>query len=80
MTAEKYSCTMWYLFLEIRLFCINGNHATKPSTVGHVISERHRESTFYFTEIVNIYSLRLGTLCQIVRSISQFSLELYIGF
>ena len=31
----------------------NGNHATEPQTVGHVISERHWKSTFDFKEIVN---------------------------
>ena len=58
----------------------NGNHATKPSTVGHVISERHWKSTFDFTEIVNNYGLKRGTVCQIVRFISQFSLKLYTQF
>ena len=58
----------------------NENHATEPSKVGHVISERHRKSTFDFTEIVNNYGLKQGTVCQIVRFISQFSLELYLQF
>ena len=31
----------------------NGNHATEPQTVGHVISERHWKSTFNFSEIVS---------------------------
>ena len=58
----------------------NGNHATEPSTVGHVISERHWKSTFDFTEIVNNYGLKRGTVGQIVRFISQFSLKLHIQF
>ena len=56
----------------------NGNHATELSTVGHVISEPHWKSTFDFTEIVNNYGLKRGTVCQIVRFIFQFSLNLYI--
>ena len=52
----------------------------EPSTVGRVISERQRKSTFDFTEIVNNYGLKRGTVCQIVRFISQFSLKLYIQF
>ena len=44
----------------------------------HVISERHWKSTFDFTEIVNNYGLKLGTVCKILRFISQFSLKLYI--
>ena len=31
----------------------NGNHATEPQRVGHVISERHWKSTSNFSEIVN---------------------------
>ena len=58
----------------------NGNHATEPSTVGHVISQQQWKSTFDFTEIVNNYGLKWGTVCQIVRFISQFSLEPYIQF
>ena len=58
----------------------NENHATEPSTVGHVISERHCKSTFDFTEIVNNYGLKRATVCQIVRFISQFSLKLSIQF
>ena len=56
----------------------NGNHATEPSTFSHVISERHWKSTSDFPEIVNNYELKRGTVCQIVRFISQFSLKLYI--
>ena len=44
----------------------------------YVISERHWKSTFDFTEIVNNYGLKLGTVCKILRFISQFSLKLYI--
>ena len=44
-------------------------HAAKPSTVSHVISERHWKSTIEFTEIVNNDDLKRGTLCQIVRFI-----------
>ena len=58
----------------------NGNHATELSTAGHVISERRWKSTFDFTKIVNNYGLKWGTVCQIVRFISQFSLKLYIQF
>ena len=53
----------------------NGNHTTKPSTVGHVISKRHWKCTFNFTEIINNYWLKR---CQILRFISQFFLKLYI--
>ena len=49
----------------------NGNH-------GHIISEKHWKSTFNFTEIVNKYGLKGGTVCQIVRFISQFYLKLYM--
>ena len=52
----------------------------KSSTVGHVISDRHWKSTVDFTEIVNNYGLKKETACQIVRFISQFSLELYTQF
>ena len=58
----------------------NGNHATEPPTIGHVISERHWKSTFDFIEIVNSYRLKRETVCQIVRFTSQFSLKLYIQF
>ena len=58
----------------------NGNNATEPSTVGHVISERDWKSTFDFTEIVNNCEVKQGTVCQIVRFISQFSLKLHIQF
>ena len=58
----------------------NGNHATEPPTVGHVISEWHWQSTFDSTEIVNNYGLKWGTVCQTVRFISKFSLKLYIQF
>ena len=56
----------------------NGNHATEPKTVGHIISGRHWKSTFDFGEIVNNYGLKRGTVWQIVRFICQFSLKLYI--
>ena len=61
-------------------FQTNGNHAMEKSTVGHVISERHWESTFDFTEIVNNHGLKRGTVCQTVRFVSQFSLQLFIQF
>ena len=48
--------------------------------VGHVISEQHWKSTFYFTEIVHNYQLKQGTVCQIVRFTFHFSLELYIQY
>ena len=68
--------------LVVFAFCYqaNGNHATEPSIVGHVISERHWKSTFYFTEIVNSYGLKGGTICQNVRFTSKISLKLYIQF
>ena len=44
------------------------------------ISERHWKSTFDFSEIVNNYGLKRGTVWQILRFISQFSLKLYIQF
>ena len=52
----------------------NGNHAKELSTVGHEISEWHWKSNFDFTEIVNNYRLKRGTVCQIVSFISYFSL------
>ena len=55
-----------------------GNHAMEPSTVGHVISELHWKSNFDFTEIVNNFGLKQGTVCQIVKFISQFSIKLYL--
>ena len=58
----------------------NGNHAKEPSAVAHVISERHWKGTFDFTEIINNYGLKRGTVCQIVRFISKFYLKLYIQF
>ena len=44
------------------------------------ISERHWKSTFDFSEIVNNCGLKPGTVGQILRFISQFSLKLYIQF
>ena len=44
------------------------------------ISEQHWKSTFDFSEIVNNYGLKRGTVWQILRFISQFSLKLYIQF
>ena len=58
----------------------NGNHAMEPPTVGYVISEWHWKSTFHFTEIVNNYGLKPGTVCQFVKFVSQFSLKLYKQF
>ena len=55
----------------------NGNHATELSTVSHVISERRWKITLDFTEIVNKYGLKRGTVCQIVKFISHYSLKLY---
>ena len=40
----------------------NGNHATEPSTVSDKISEQHWKSTSDFTEIVNNYRLKQGTV------------------
>ena len=40
--------------------------------------EQHWKSTFHFSEIVNNLRFMRGTVCQIVKFISQFSLELYI--
>ena len=59
---------------------VNGNHATELSAVGHVISELEWKSTFDFTEIVNNCRLKRGTVCKIVRFVSQFSLKLYTQF
>ena len=58
----------------------NGNHVTEPSTVGHVISERHRKSTLDFAEIVNNSGLKRGTVCQTMKFASQFSLKPCIQF
>ena len=62
------------------LYQTNLNYATELSTVGHVISKRHWKITFDFTEIVSNYGLTQGTVCQIVRFISYFSLKLYTQF
>ena len=53
----------------------NGNHALEPLTDGDVISERHWKSTFDFTETVNNYGLKRGTVRQIVRFIFQIQLN-----
>ena len=39
----------------------NGSHATEPSIVGFVMSERHWKITFDFTETVNNYGLKRTT-------------------
>ena len=49
-----------------------------PLTEGHVIAEQHSETTFAFKEIANNYGLKRGTVCQIVKFISQFFLKVYI--
>ena len=49
-----------------------------PLTEGHVIAEQHSETTLAFKEIANNYGLKRGTVCQIVKFISQFFLKLYI--
>ena len=41
---------------------------------------RHLKSTFDFSEFVNNYGLKRGTVWKILRFISQFSLKLYIQF
>ena len=43
-----------------------GNHATRLSTSGHVISERHWKDTFSFTEIISNFGSKQRTECQIV--------------
>ena len=58
----------------------SGNHASEPSRVIHLTSERHWKSTFNFTEIVKKCGLKRGTVCQIIRFIFQFSLKRYIQF
>ena len=58
----------------------NGNYATGLSTIDYLISEKHWRSTFNFTETVNKYGLMQGTVCEIVRFISHFSLKLYIQY
>ena len=69
-SQRKQSCSFPYQ--------TNGSHDMQLSIVSHVISERHWKSTFDFNEIVNSYWLKRGTICQIVRFISQFSLKLYM--
>ena len=59
---------------------MNRNHAKELSIIDHVISEWHWKSTFDFNEIVNNDGLKRGTVCQIVRLISHFSLKLYIQY
>ena len=46
---------------------LSNKHATDPSTVSHVISERQWKSTFDFIENVSICGLKRGIVCQIVR-------------
>ena len=43
----------------------NGNHATEPSAVGRVTSERHWKNTFDFNENVSNYGLNPGAVCQL---------------
>ena len=43
----------------------NENHATEPSAVGRVTSERHWKNTFDFNEIVSNYGLNPGAVCQL---------------
>ena len=50
------------------------------SAVGHVISDRHGKDSFDLTEIMNNFGLKRGTVCQVVRFASHFSLKLYIQF
>ena len=57
-----------------------GNHATELSTFGHIISEQHWKGTFSFTEIINNFSLKLGTVYQIMKFVPHFSLKLYLQF
>ena len=59
---------------------MNKNYAKELSTVDHVISEWHWKSTFDLNEIVNNDGLKRGTVCQIDRLISHFSLRLYIQY
>ena len=68
------------LYLFTFPYWTNGNHATELSAVSHVISERHWKITLDFTEIVNKYGLKRGTVCQIVKFISHYSLKLYIQY
>ena len=58
----------------------DGNHATKPPTIGQVISEQQWKSTFGFTEIINNYGLKWETVHQIVGLIFHFFLKLDIQF
>ena len=48
----------------------------QEAIMGHLNSEQHGKSTFDFSEIVNNYGLKRGTVWKIVRFISQFSLKL----
>ena len=79
------------LFVFTFHYQTTGNHVinraiTELSTVGHVISQHHRKSTFNITEIVNKYGLKQETVYQIMKFIFHFPLfhffhfSLYIQF
>ena len=58
----------------------NENHNAEFPTVCFVISERRWKGTFAFTEIVNNYVLKRGTVCQTVRFITHISLKLHMQY
>ena len=72
--------TFVFTFVFTFIYQTNGNHAMELPTVGYLISERNWKSIVDFTEFVNNHELKRGTLCQIVKFVSQFSLNLYIKF
>ena len=62
----------------------NGSHATEPSRVGHVITERHWKSTSDFNEIVNSmpnceihFPILSETIHTILKIFSQHGLRKY---
>ena len=57
-----------------------GNHAMELSTFDNVISEKHWKGTFDFTEIINNFELKRGTLYQIVKIIFHISLNYTYSF
>ena len=67
-------------FHEVSHLYGNKIHATELSAASHVICECCQNVTCNFTETVNNHGLKRGAVCQIVKSISNFSLKLYIQF
>ena len=81
---EKWAIQGEVLHRGITSICPSSSNKWKPChgviNSRHVISEPHWKSTLYFSEILNNYGLKRGAVWEILRFISQFSLNLYIKF